>query len=102
MRAFFCPFPKCLRFLGQLLLKAINSIAKSLGALSVSTKLFEMSQMSDLYQIESQIVTDKQALESCLRFSKDHRILLLKPACGSVLKIYFKPEAFEISQKLII
>ena len=46
-------------------------------------------------------MTDKQALESCLRFSKDHR-KLVKPACGSVLKIYFKPEAFEISKKLII
>ena len=36
-----------------------------------------------------------------MRFSKDHR-KLVKPACGSVLKIYFKPEAFEISKKLII
>ena len=28
--------------------------------------------------------------------------MLVKPACGSVLKIYFKPGAFEISKKLII
>ena len=88
---------------GQIVtLKAINSIAKSLGALSVSTKLFEMSQMSDLYQIESQIVTDKQALESCLRFSKDHR-MLVEPACGSALAaVYFKAETFEISKKPIV
>ena len=84
-------------------LKAINSIAKSLGALSVSTKLFEMSQMSHMYTIKSQIVTDKQALESCLRFSKDHR-MLVEPACGSALAaVYFKPEIFEtISKKPII
>ena len=55
--------------------------------------------MSHLYQIKSH---SQNVTESCLRFSKDHRILLLKPACGSVLKIYFKPEAFEISKKLII
>ena len=54
--------------------------------------------MSHLYQIKShsQIV-----IESCLRFSKDHR-MLVESSCGSVLKIYFIPEAFEISKKLII
>ena len=53
-------------------LEAIKSIAKSLGALSVSTRLFEMSQDSK-FKIKSQTVTDQEALDSCLNFAKNHR-----------------------------
>ena len=53
-------------------LEAINSIAKSLGALSVSTRLFEMSQ-DPKFKIKSQTVTDQEALDSCLNFAKNHR-----------------------------
>ena len=60
----------------------INTTAKSLKVL-----LFEISQMSHLHYIKSHSQIDR---------------MLVKPACGSVLKIYFKPEAFEISKKLII
>ena len=53
-------------------LEAIKSIAKSLGALSVSTRLFEMSQDSK-FKIKSQTVTDQEALDSCLNFARNHR-----------------------------
>ena len=72
-------------------LTGINSIAKSLGALSVSQKLFDMSQESK-YQIKSCIVTDQEALESCLNFASEHR-MLVEPACGAALSaVYFKSE----------
>ena len=45
-----------------------NSIAKSLGALSVSQKLFEMSQ-DPKHKIKSCLVTDQEALESCFNFA---------------------------------
>ena len=45
-----------------------NSIAKSLGALNVSQKLFEMSQ-DPKHKIRSCLVTDQEALESCFNFA---------------------------------
>ena len=45
-----------------------NSIAKSLGALSVSKKLFEMSK-DPKHKIKSCLVTDQEALDSCLNFA---------------------------------
>jgi len=72
-------------------LNGINSIAKSLGALSVSQKLFEMSQ-DPKHRIKSCLVTDQEALESCFNFATEHR-MLVEPACGAALSgVYFKSE----------
>ena len=79
-------------------LDGINSIAKSLGALSVSSKLFEMSFKNP--KIKSLTVTDQEALSSCFKFANDHRILV-EPACGAALaSVYFKK--FESKTKPVI
>ena len=73
-------------------LNGINSIAKSLGALSVSQKLFDLSQNKTKHDIRSYTITDKEALESCRNFSTDQRILV-EPACGAALAaVYSKSE----------
>lgn len=64
-------------------LDGIHSIAKSLGALSVSSRLFDLAQQ-DEHQIKSYTVTDQEALEGCLKLAQDHR-MLVEPACGAAL-----------------
>ena len=66
-------------------LPGISSVAKSLGAASPSPAVFEMCrdrQASGL--VRSWRATDEQAVEACMRFADDHR-LLVEPACGAAL-----------------
>jgi L-serine/L-threonine ammonia-lyase len=78
---------------GQIVkLDAITSIASSLGALSVCQKLFELSTKSNKHKVNSIVVSDKEALDTCMDFAKDHR-MLVEPACGAVLSaVYCKSE----------
>ncbi|XP_074641592.1 serine dehydratase-like [Tubulanus polymorphus] len=59
----------------------IRSIAKSLGAVKVGKRAFEICHQ---HPVLSQIVTDTQAVDSCCRFADDHR-MLVEPACGATL-----------------
>lgn len=62
-------------------LAAITSIATSLGARRVCEQAFRLTREHD---IRSLVVSDKQALEACLSFLSDHRIVV-EPACGAAL-----------------
>lgn len=62
-------------------LAAITSIATSLGARKVCRQSFELTQNRP---IESVIVDDRSAVEACMRFFDDHRVLV-EPACGAAL-----------------
>lgn len=64
-------------------LPAITSIAKSLGALSVSPVTLEYYKQKQP-PIISHLVTDKEAVHACIKFAEDHR-LLVEPACGATL-----------------
>ena len=68
-------------------LESINSIAKSLGALSVSEELLNMALNQD-FKVQSHIVSDRDALSACLDFAKYHR-MLVEPACGAALSAVF-------------
>ena len=68
-------------------LESINSIAKSLGALSVSEELLKMALSQD-FKVQSHIVSDRDALSACLDFAKYHR-MLVEPACGAALSAVF-------------
>ena len=61
------------------------SIAKSLGALAICEKLFELSQV---HPVLSKVVEDRTALQACISFARDHRILV-EPACGAVLSALY-------------
>lgn len=60
---------------------AITSSAKSLGALTPCTQVFELCKK---YKVISKLCTDKQAVDACLKYADDHR-QLVEPACGASL-----------------
>jgi L-serine/L-threonine ammonia-lyase len=62
-------------------LEAITSIATSLGALRVSDEAFRWISR---HAIHSVVVTDQEAIRSCLTFANKLRVLV-EPACGAVL-----------------
>jgi len=75
-------------------LPGITSIAKTLGAKTVCKEAFEWTKK---HKIHSVVVTDKMAVEACLKFADDHRVLV-EPSCGAGMAcIYSKiPEVQNI------
>ncbi|XP_077867868.1 L-serine dehydratase/L-threonine deaminase-like [Saccoglossus kowalevskii] len=59
----------------------ITSVAKCLGALTVSQTSLDYHRK---HQIHSVVVEDKEAISACLRFLDDHR-MMVEPACGAAL-----------------
>ena len=68
-------------------LDAIQSVATSLGSLSIQKELLEMS-LSGEYNVISGVVTDRSAINACLQFANDHR-MLVEPACGAGLSAIY-------------
>jgi L-serine/L-threonine ammonia-lyase len=62
-------------------LDAIRSVAKTLGALTVTPKLLEWKKR---HEIVNYTMTDREAVDACFRFLDDHRVLV-EPACGAAL-----------------
>lgn len=69
-------------------LDKIDTIAKTLGAKQICQQAFELSQKHPTFP---RLVTDKQAINACLRFADDHR-LLVEPACGAALAIAYEKD----------
>ncbi|GKY90870.1 hypothetical protein MPSEU_000059800 [Mayamaea pseudoterrestris] len=72
-------------------LDAINTVATSLGALEVTPAALERSahyQQQVGGAVQSAVCTDAEAIDACLRFAKDHR-LLVEPACGAALAVVY-------------
>ena len=68
-------------------LDRISSVATSLGAKRVGAKAFEYAKTRPVAPV---VVTDQAAVNACLRFSEDHRILV-EPACGAALSVVYNP-----------
>ncbi len=85
---------------GQLVeLPAITSIATSLGARKVSDRAFQISKTRP---VESVVVDDRSAVEACLRFMDDHRIVV-EPACGAALAIaYSHPDRLARYERVLV
>jgi L-serine/L-threonine ammonia-lyase len=66
-------------------LPAITSIATSLGARQVSEQAFALSQR---HQVTSAVVSDQAAVQACLRFMDDQRVVV-EPACGASLALVY-------------
>ncbi len=62
-------------------LEGISGVATSLGAKRVCDQAVAWSRE---HAIESVLVSDRSALDACMRFLDDHR-LLVEPACGAGL-----------------
>lgn len=66
-------------------LDAIRSIAVTLGAKRVSEDAFTLTQTQD---VRCGIVSDFEAVDACVRFLDDHRVLV-EPACGASLAVIY-------------
>lgn len=60
-------------------LPAITSIAKTLGALTVCEAVLEKAKK---HPVVSVVVSDKMAVDACLKFVDDERVLV-EPSCGA-------------------
>ena len=67
-------------------LDAIRSVATTLGARTVTPQLLEWQKR---HEILHWIATDRQAVDACLRFLDDHR-MLVEPACGAALAAVYE------------
>jgi L-serine/L-threonine ammonia-lyase len=62
-------------------LEQIDTVAKSLAARHVTSEALAWTKR---HRVISQLVTDRQAVDACLAFADDHR-MLVEPACGAAL-----------------
>ncbi len=80
-------------------LKSIDSIAKTLGAKTVSRQTLEWNKK---HEIKSVVVTDQQAVSACVSFVNDHRFLV-EPACGASLSVaYEQHEVLKDTKSVVI
>lgn len=83
----------------RIVLPAIDSIATSLGARQVAEHAFALLSK---HRIGCAVVSDLQAVDACLRFLDDHRILV-EPACGaSIAAIYEQVADFADVQNILV
>jgi L-serine/L-threonine ammonia-lyase len=67
-------------------LPGIGSIATSLGARRVSEQAFALAAS---HPIRPVVVTDAEAVNACVRFMDDHRVVV-EPACGAALALAYQ------------
>lgn len=74
-------------------LPAIASVAKSLGARTVSRTIFERCAELGPERVRPYVMSDAAAVAACVKFAEAHRVLV-EPACGAALAAVFdKSEA---------
>ena len=66
-------------------LDRITSVATTLGARTVTAQALDWTRR---HPITAWVVTDRAAVEACLRFADEHRILV-EPACGAALSAVY-------------
>ncbi len=77
----------------------IKSIATSLGAKKVASAAY---QWCSRHEVASHVVSDREAVAACLRFSQDHR-LLVEPACGaSLAALYDEADFLSGKQNIVV
>jgi L-serine/L-threonine ammonia-lyase len=81
-------------------LPAITSIATTLGSKCVAKEAFEWTRR---HEVRSTVVSDRDAVDACLRFADDMRTLV-EPACGAALAVAYLnlPELAGIQRPLIV
>jgi len=80
-------------------LDRIDSVASSLGAKQVTQQALELA---DVHEIQSLVVSDQEAVESCFQFADSHRVLV-EPACGAALAaVYLRPEVLGEAKNVLV
>ncbi len=69
----------------RIVLPAIDGVATSLGAKQVCERAFALARE---HPVDSVLVDDRAAIDACLRFADDHR-LVVEPACGAALALAY-------------
>ncbi|MEJ7808395.1 MAG: pyridoxal-phosphate dependent enzyme [Telluria sp.] len=84
----------------RIALAGITSIATSLGARQVSEQAFMLAQQ---HPVTSVVVSDQAAVQACLRFMDDQRVVV-EPACGASLALVYAdaPQLAPFSNVLVI
>lgn len=67
-------------------LESIRSIAGTLGAKRVARQAFDYTREHDITPI---LVDDRDAIDACFSFARDHR-LIVEPACGASLAVVYQ------------
>lgn len=85
---------------GPVELPAISSIATSLGARRIADQAWQVSRE---HAVRSVVVSDQAAVDACMRFIEDHRIVV-EPACGASLALPYgvHPQLEEFDNVLVI
>ena len=85
---------------GELIeLENISSVATTLGAKRVATQALEVSRT---FTVTPHVVTDREAIDACLMFADDHRIVV-EPACGAALAlVYQSVEALQDAKEILV
>lgn len=68
-------------------LEEITSIATTLGAKQVARQAFDYCSS---HEVISHVVSDQAAVDGCLKFLLDHRVMV-EPACGASLSVFSEP-----------
>ncbi len=76
----------------------ITGIATSLGAKKVAKEAYDLCHR---HEVVSHVVSDSEAVNACLKFSNDHR-LLVEPACGASLAALYNPVELLKNKKCIL
>ena len=79
-------------------LEEITSIATTLGAKQVARQAFEYCSS---HEVISHVVSDQAAVDGCLKFLLDHRIVV-EPACGASLSVFSGPIECVANRKNIL
>ncbi|SLM64233.1 L-serine dehydratase, (PLP)-dependent @ Threonine dehydratase biosynthetic [Dickeya aquatica] len=78
-------FNACVQAGHPIEIPAVSGVATSLGARQVCQRAFELSQRAPIIPVQ---VTDREAVDACLAFLDDHRVLV-EPACGAALALLY-------------
>lgn len=79
-------------------LERITTVATSLGAKKVAQRAYDWCAA---HEVESLTVSDLEALDACLQFADDHR-LLVEPACGASLAALYGRSRFLADKATIL
>ncbi|CAN7940384.1 unnamed protein product, partial [Ixodes hexagonus] len=76
-------------------LPAITSIAAALAIRKVCPKILELYKQRTIFSV---VLSDKLAVDACVRFADDHRALV-EPACGASLATVYGARATEMRKQ---
>jgi len=81
-------------------LERITSLATTLGARAVAEEALGWTRR---HPVRSVVVSDRAAVQACLRFADDHRVLV-EPACGAGLSVMYDraPELRAIAGPVLV